>query len=203
MKNKILPIITAAVLLAALIVTFAVPQKQETENEGSRQEATPATTQTATQATPTETQVAVQNIGFSTNEHITEEPYITLSEDGSHVTFPTNKVTTKAAFFDYDVNGTTVEILAVRALDNTIRIAFNTCQVCHGSPKAYFAQEGGHLICQNCGNRFTAMDIMPGSNGCSPMSLTYDDYTVEDGVITIPTELLKNHVRDFKNWKKT
>ncbi len=191
MKNKVLPIVAAVVLLAAAIVSFTVPQKQETESKDlSRQEAQPV-------------QASVQSIGFPVDDHITEEPYITLSEDGSHVTFPANKVTTKAAFFDYDVNGTTVEILVVRALDNTIRIAFNTCQVCHGSPKAYFAQEGGHLICQNCGNRFTAMDIMPGSNGCSPMSLTYDDYTVEDGVITIPTELLKNHVRDFKNWKKS
>lgn len=191
MKNKVLPIVAAVVLLAAAIVSFTVPQKQETESKDlSRQEAQPA-------------QASVQSIGFPVDDHITEEPYITLSEDKAHVLIPAKKVTSKAAFFDYDVNGTTVEILVVRALDNTIRIAFNTCQVCHGSPKAYFTQEAGQLVCQNCGNRFTAMDIMPGSNGCSPMSLTYDDYTVEDGVITIPTELLKNHVRDFKNWKKS
>lgn len=191
MKNKVLPIVAAVVLLAAAIVSFTVPQKQETESKDlSRQEAQPA-------------QASVQSIGFPVDDHITEEPYITLSEDKAHVLIPAKKVTSKAAFFDYDVNGTTVEILVVRALDNTIRIAFNTCQVCHGSPKAYFTQEAGQLVCQNCGNRFTAMDIMPGSNGCSPMSLTYDDYTVEDDVITIPTELLKNHVRDFKNWKKS
>lgn len=191
MKNKVLPIVAAVVLLAAAIVSFTVPQKQETESKDlSRQEAQPA-------------QASIQSIGFPVDDHITEEPYITLSEDKAHVLIPAKKVTSKAAFFDYDVNGTTVEILVVRALDNTIRIAFNTCQVCHGSPKAYFTQEAGQLVCQNCGNRFTAMDIMPGSNGCSPMSLTYDDYTVEDDVITIPTELLKNHVRDFKNWKKS
>lgn len=191
MKNKVLPIVAAVVLLAAAIVSFTVPQKQETESKDlSRQEAQPV-------------QASVQSIGFSVDDHITEEPYITLSEDKAHVLIPAKKVSSKAAFFDYDVNGTTVEILVVRALDNTIRIAFNTCQVCHGSPKAYFTQEAGQLVCQNCGNRFTAMDITPGSNGCSPMSLTYDDYAVEDGVITIPTELLKNHVRDFKNWKKS
>lgn len=191
MKNKVLPIVAAVVLLAAAIVSYTVPQKQETESKDlSRQEAQPA-------------QASVQSIGFPVDDHITEEPYITLSEDKAHVLIPAKKVTSKAAFFDYDVNGTTVEILVVRALDNTIRIAFNTCQVCHGSPKAYFTQEAGQLVCQNCGNRFTAMDIMPGSNGCSPMSLAYDDYTVEDGIITIPTELLKNHVRDFKNWKKS
>ena len=31
-------------------------------------------------------------------------------------------------------------------------MAFNTCQVCNPSPKAYFVQNGKNFICQNCKN---------------------------------------------------
>lgn len=46
-------------------------------------------------------------------------------------------------------------IAIIEQLDyNTIRTAFNTCQVCYSSGRGYYVQEGNVLVCQNCGNRF-------------------------------------------------
>ena len=45
-----------------------------------------------------------------------------------------------------------MEIVAVKALDGSIRTAFNTCQVCYNSGRGYYQQEGNELVCQNCGN---------------------------------------------------
>jgi len=53
-----------------------------------------------------------------------------------------SEVTEKAKFYPYNADGTRMEILAVRAGDGSIRTAFNTCQVCNGSPRAYFKQQG-------------------------------------------------------------
>jgi len=52
-----------------------------------------------------------------------------------------SEVTEKAKFYPYNADGTRMEILAVRAGDGSIRTAFNTCQVCNGSPRAYFKQQ--------------------------------------------------------------
>jgi len=70
-----------------------------------------------------------------------------------------NKITPKAVFFPLEIDGTKMEVLAVKAPDGTVRTAFNTCQVCHGSGKAYFKQEGDVLICQNCGRRFKTNQV--------------------------------------------
>ena len=57
---------------------------------------------------------------------------------GNDLVIQTEKIGTEASYFDYDANGTTVQVLAVRAADGTVRLAMNTCQVCNGSPYAYF-----------------------------------------------------------------
>ncbi|MDR1419994.1 MAG: DUF2318 domain-containing protein, partial [Treponema sp.] len=46
---------------------------------------------------------------------------------------PIAEITGDAAFYPVDVEGTRLEVIAVKAPDGTIRTAFNTCQVCYGS----------------------------------------------------------------------
>lgn len=98
--------------------------------------------------------------------------------------------------------GVTVQVLAVRAPDDTVRMALNTCQVCNGSPYAYFEQEGDSFVCQNCKNRFSALDVGLVSGGCNPAPITEDVYTEQDGVINVPASFLEENAVRFTRWKK-
>ena len=68
-------------------------------------------------------------------------------------------ISDKARFYPVEIGATKLEVIAVKAPDNTIRTAFNTCQVCFGSGRGYYVQSGKHLVCQNCGNRFAMSEI--------------------------------------------
>ena len=72
------------------------------------------------------------------------------------LTIPLASVTQTASFYPVNVDGTEVEVLAIRTESGEIRTAFNTCQTCYDSGKGYYAAEGEELVCQNCGFRFTA-----------------------------------------------
>ena len=124
------------------------------------------------------------------------------SFSGNDITIQTGDIGTDASYFNYDAGGITVQVLAVQASDGTVRLALNTCQVCRGSPYAYFLQDGDWFICQNCGNRFASTEIGIASGGCRPVPITDDIYTEQDGVITIPASFLEENASLFKNWKK-
>ncbi len=113
----------------------------------------------------------------------------------------TSEIGETASYYDYDADGTTIEVLAVTASDGSVRLALNTCQVCMGSPYAYFVQEGDSFICQNCGNAFSRDDIGLEAGGCNPVPVTEDDYEETDGVITISDDFLNEYKDSFANWK--
>ena len=69
----------------------------------------------------------------------------------SDLTIQKSEITEKARFYPVEIDGTKLEVIAVRASDNTIRTAFNTCQVCYSSGRGFYKQEGNVLVCQNCG----------------------------------------------------
>lgn len=89
----------------------------------------------------------------------------------------------------------------MRAPDDSVRLTLNTCQVCNGSPYAYFVQENDAFVCQTCKNRFASDDIGKQSGGCNPVPITGDLYTEENGVITIPAAVLDANAARFENWK--
>ena len=121
---------------------------------------------------------------------------------GSDIVINTNDIGTTASYYDYDSDGTTVEVLAVQASDGSVRLALNTCQVCNGSPYAYFEQDGDAFVCQNCGNAFPSTAIGKESGGCNPVPVTAETYTEENGTLTIPSDFLYLNAARFKNWKK-
>ncbi|MCD7893786.1 MAG: DUF2318 domain-containing protein [Erysipelotrichaceae bacterium] len=106
-----------------------------------------------------------------------------------------------ATYYDYDSNNTIVELFAVKASDGTIRLALNTCQVCMGSPYAYFVQNGDDFICQNCKNHFDIDNIGIEQGGCNPVPITDDNYSSENGVITVSSDFLAKYEEQFSNWK--
>jgi len=115
----------------------------------------------------------------------------------------TREVTGDAAFYPVDVEGTRLEVIAVRAPDGTIRTAFNTCQVCYASGRGFYKQQGSVLVCQNCGNRFRMSQVERRAGGCNPVPIFPQNKRVTEDAITIPLEFLKKAKAIFANWKRS
>jgi uncharacterized membrane protein len=111
------------------------------------------------------------------------------------------EVSTTAKFYQYESDGIKMEVLALKAGDGTIRTAFNTCQVCYASGRGYYVQEGDELICQNCGNRFSADMVGISRGGCNPVPIP-DESKADDGTtIKIDKNYLDKNKAYFSNWK--
>ena len=120
---------------------------------------------------------------------------------GADLVIPKAEITETVKFYPYKVGKTSMEVLAVKASDGTIRTALNTCQVCNGSPKAYYEQEGNVVVCQNCGNRFKMDMIEQQRGGCNPIPISKENKTEDSVNITISKELLAEAEPLFKTWK--
>lgn len=111
-------------------------------------------------------------------------------------------VTETVQFFPATVGKTRMEVMAVKASDGSIRTAFNTCQVCNGSPKAYYRQQGDLIVCQNCGNRFSMDMIEVQRGGCNPVPIPQDEKVDDGNTIIIPKDtLVRNKGLFTDNWK--
>jgi uncharacterized membrane protein len=132
-----------------------------------------------------------------------EEPQGTPADTskGDDLVIPVSKISKKATFYPLEIDGTKLEVLAVKAPDGSIRTAFNTCQVCFDSGKGYYKQEGDTLVCQNCGNRFTMDRVEVEAGGCNPWPIFDESKTVTNDSITIPYGYLKEATAIFQNWK--
>lgn len=123
-----------------------------------------------------------------------------VSDQGDLI-IPISEITSKASFYEYEVNSTKLEVIAIKDSDGTIRTAFNTCQVCYSSGRGYYVQEGDLLVCQNCGNRFEASDLEVSKGGCNPVPIFSENKTVDDTNITISKEFLEQSKDLFETWK--
>lgn len=117
------------------------------------------------------------------------------------VTITKSDITKKATFFPFEAEGTYMEVIAIRASDGTVRTALNTCQVCTGSGRGYYAQEGDVLVCKNCGNRFTVDQVEVVKGGCNPVPIFAQNKTEDDESITISSDYLIKNKTLFYNWK--
>lgn len=124
-------------------------------------------------------------------------------KSGESLVIPTGDITETATFYPIKVDRTTMEVLAVRAPDGTVRTAFNTCEVCYDSGRGYYKQEGNELICQNCGNRFKTSQVEVQSRGCNPWPIFQEDKTVTDESVTISYDFLSASTKAFENWKQS
>lgn len=123
--------------------------------------------------------------------------FSSVGTDGS-LTIDTSGITADVSYYNYDANGTTVQILALRDKDGGVHAAFNTCQSCSPSPKAYYLQRGELLICQNCGFEFTAEDVGLVHGGCNPWPV--DGIEITEETIVIPAASLQAMAPAFQNW---
>lgn len=110
-------------------------------------------------------------------------------------------ITSEAKFYPYEADGIKMEVLALKAPDGTIRTAFNTCQVCYTSGKGYYVQKGEELVCQNCGNRFSASKVGITKGGCNPVPIPGASKAEDETTIKIDKSFLDNNKAYFSNWK--
>ena len=122
-------------------------------------------------------------------------------EAGESLTIPLKDISEDVTFYPVEVDGTEMEVLAVKDSDGKIRTAFNTCQICYDSGNGYYKQEGDKLVCQNCGNSFTMDQVGETSGGCNPWSILENDRTVTEDELQISYEFLKDSSDNFFNWK--
>lgn len=120
---------------------------------------------------------------------------------GEDLVIPSSEVSNKVSFYPVEIDGVKLEVIAVKASDNTIRTAFNTCQICYSSGRGYYKQSGDALICQNCGNQFAMDQVEVESGGCNPWPIFDENKTVDDDNITISYDFLKESTGIFENWK--
>ena len=142
-------------------------------------------------------------IETTTTEEIStadENQEISVSS-GGNLTIPVDELTENAAFYSVNVDGTEMEVIAVKTSDGTIRTAFNTCQICYDSGNGYYKQEGDKLVCQNCGNSFTMDQVGETAGGCNPWPILESDRTLVDGEIQISYDFLRDSADIFANWK--
>jgi hypothetical protein len=111
------------------------------------------------------------------------------------------EITEKAKFYPYEVDGIKMEVLAIKAKDGSIRVAFNTCQVCYSSGKGYYIQQGDELVCQNCGNRFKADQVGIVKGGCNPVPIAESGRADDGKIIKIDKSYLSKNKAYFSNWK--
>ncbi|MDR1245986.1 MAG: DUF2318 domain-containing protein [Clostridiales Family XIII bacterium] len=124
-------------------------------------------------------------------------------KEGETLTIQVADISDTAKFYPIEIDGTAMEVLAVKAPDGTIRTAFNTCEVCYDSGRGYYKQDGDALVCQNCGNRFKTSQVEVQSRGCNPWPIFAEDKAVTDETITISYDFLSESTKVFANWKRS
>ncbi len=133
----------------------------------------------------------------STTEESEADVYVTPTVENGEIAIDADTLTSDPIYVNYDSNGTNIQLIAVKASDGTPRLSLNTCQVCNPSPRAYFKEQDGKLVCQNCGNTFTMDSVGETSGGCNP---TYIDYKNTDGKLTVSTADLDTYADRFTSW---
>jgi uncharacterized membrane protein len=126
--------------------------------------------------------------------------YVSASLDlNKDIVIYTADVTKTATFINYEVDDVIVQLVTLKGTDDTVRVAFNTCQACNPAPNAYFIQEGDYLVCQTCGNKFHIDEVGDSSGGCNPTPV--EEKEEKDGKIIIPKEYVSSFKEKFKSWE--
>ena len=120
----------------------------------------------------------------------------------SGLVIPVSELSETIRIYPVTVDGLQMEVLAAKDADGTVRTAFNTCQVCNGSRKAYFAEDGDYVVCQNCGNSFGREDVGVVSGGCNPYPIFAEDREDSEDSVRISYDYLSSASGLFECWKE-
>ena len=204
MKKKMFYAMMAAGVMAVSL-TGCGEKKAETEavqTEAAQTETTSDVSQEESKsAENVEDTASEENVEGTENaangDNAEDNTEVTLADGNLQVAV--DSLGDQVAFINYDSKGTAMQVMLYKGEDGTVRGALNTCQVCAGSPYAYFEQEGSDVVCQNCGNHFSVDAIGDAHGGCNPVPLELS----EDGKnVVIDTAVLDEQAGAFTNWKK-
>ena len=123
---------------------------------------------------------------------------ITVNPVDGKLVLDTTNITSDVTFVNYDSNGVIIQFIVVRGTDGEVKIAFNTCQACNPSPRAYFVQEGKYLKCENCASLFHIDKIGVEKDGCNP--IVVEEKEVSENEIIITTDYADTLRDKFVNW---
>lgn len=197
MKNKILPMITVLIVVIAICVVVFVPKNKDNKKEISNNKANITKTANLNNSNNTN-----NNTNKSSTSKSAKKIEAIVNENGNIEIKLEELDKNNATFINYKTpNGYEVELVAVKDENDNIEVAFNTCQVCNGSPRAYFTQKSGKLVCQNCGNIFPLSSVGEPANGCNPMTLEDENVTKNETGITISKDFLIQNEKLFANVK--
>lgn len=197
-KKNTNPLLIAAIAVGvvAIAIVLLVPEKKTILPDNA-----PNSTNASNSSDTSNTSADTSDLADSTVVSSENAIPAVFNEDRD-VVIQTADISETATFYTMDVEGTTMGLFALKASDGTIRTAFDTCQICNGSPYAFFTQQGDKFQCQNCGNIYSAEMIEQERGGCNPVPIMADEKTQTDTEITIPLKLIKDNAERFANWKK-
>lgn len=181
MKKK-----TTTILIGILTGTMAILISGCSNNSSSqsiKNTSTSANTQAASSENTTASDIATTAVDSA-------ESVTSIKKDG-YLAIPIADLSQTASFYKADLDGTEVELVALKDSKENLRTAFNACQVCYSSGRGYYRQEGEYLVCQNCGNSFTIDQVGIASGCCNPWPILDSDRTVTDDEIQISYNVLK------------
>ena len=189
MKRLILLLSCLAFILTACAPTGKTAQEETTAAPEAASSAPTAVSSAAAPAAESASDAGAGNSAADADDAV------------AGVRIPLSALDGGVLFIDCASGDTAMQILARVNADGEPGLAWNTCQTCAGSPAAFFALDGGQLVCQNCGNRFSLDTVGAASRGgCMPWPLS--GYVLEDGEIVVPQAVIDEMAVAFRNWRK-
>lgn len=177
---------TTTVLISMLTGAMAIlisGCSNNSTSQSTKTTSTSADTQAASSENTTAKDITTTVDGSAEN--------VTSIKKGGYLAIPIADLSQTASFYKADLDGTEIELVALKDSKGNLRTAFNACQVCYSSGKGYYVQDGNYLVCQNCGNSFTIDQVGIASGGCNPWPILDSDRTVTDDEIQIYYDVLK------------
>ena len=177
---------TTTVLISMLTGAMAIlisGCSNNSTSQSTKTTSTSADTQVASSENTTAKDITTTVDGSAEN--------VTSIKKGGYLAIPIADLSQTASFYKADIDGTEIELVALKDSKGNLRTAFNACQVCYSSGRGYYVQDGNYLVCQNCGNSFTIDQVGIASGGCNPWPILDSDRTVTDDEIQISYDVLK------------
>jgi uncharacterized membrane protein len=118
-----------------------------------------------------------------------------VAAGGADVTIPVADLADgQAKYYSYDAGGVEVKYFVMKSSDGEYRAAFDACDVCYPNKKGY-SQQGGAMVCNNCGQQFDSTQINEKRGGCNPSPI---DRSVDGKDLVLKTADLQAGAKYFQ-----
>ena len=118
-----------------------------------------------------------------------------VAAGGADVTIPVADLADgQAKYYSYNAGGVDVKYFVMKSSDGEYRAAFDACDVCYANKKGY-TQQGGVMVCNNCGQQFDSTQINELRGGCNPSPV---ERSVDGQNLVLKTADLQAGVKYFQ-----